>query len=894
MSIHRRTPSLEATDSRGLAVRRVAYWRSSAGATPVTLVSRLEHDLAGRNVAQWDPRLSRPSLVTVYTLQGQLLKTDNVDAGVRLNLPGLAGQTLQRWDGRDTSWLMTYDRQLRPLSVKNAFSPADDETIIYADASADAGCNLRGRQLRQVDVSGSVQMGSYNLAGQAVRESRLFFDGKSFTSQRTYSPLGLILDQTDAGQHRQQMHYDLAGQLKTTHLALKGGIQKWEILLDAQYNAAGQLVLQKHGNAVSVHWQYNPANAHLVRQWTQKGTESPIQDFEYTYDPVGMITKIVDAAVKPDFFANQRYDGTRTFSYDSLYQLRSATGCSASNHPQGPSWPQPGDSRDLRQYRQTYEYDHGGNLIRITQVRENASHTQHIFIDPHSNRGILHKPGDPPPDLNRLFDPHGNLLERLPGQPLLWNSRDQLRSVVMVSRPDGSDDAEHYRYSQGQRVFKRHDRYSTNVQHFQEVRYLPGLEISGKENGEELHSITVTTGAGTVRCLYWENDPANIGSTQLRYGLTDHLNSCLIELDQSAQLISSERFFPFGATALFTARADVEVNYKTIRYGGKELDRSGFYYYGERYYAPWLGRWTQPDKHGVVDGLNLYCMTGNNPINFVDWQGAMTQPADHTIEMPLPGTTRRPSTESTVAPSPDVPVKNPRDNPPGRLPPKPEQTWREWGKATVLTAVNSRVGLALLPVSTSSPASAAVVSTVLTAAAQLTLHATLFNPGWSIPATWDPAGDETVPPADVTQDVHRLFNLTALGVTTATAVGGMILGPLVGGYVDELRGTKLKAANKEQAGKWLDKVDQMIAELRLQDNVSNTALNSLHDQVVEAEELTGFTWRSMGMLEKITRMRTIDDTGLSRRSSMSSADPGSSYFHRRNAGRGTRLRQHGS
>jgi len=893
LNIHRRTPLLEATDSRGLAVRRIAYWRSDAEATPVTLVTRLEHDLAGRNIAQWDPRLPRPSLMTVYTLTGQPLETQSVDAGTRLSLPGLAGQTLQRWDGRNAIWLMTYDRQLRPLSIKNSASPADDETLTYADASADAGYNLRGRPLRQDDSSGSLQVQSYNLVGQAVREQRIFFDEKTFISQRTCNPQGLLVAQTDAGQHRQQMHYDLAGQLKATHLTLKGGVQSWEVLLDAQYNAAGQLVLQRNGNGVSEHWQYDPANARLIRQWAQKGSEPPIQDFEYTYDPVGLITRIVDAAFKPVFFANQRSDGTRTFDYDSLYQLSGATGCSAAAHPQGPTWPPPTDPKDLRQYRHTYEYDHGGNLFKIIQVREGASRTQQMFIDLHSNRGVWHEPGDPLPDLSRLFDPHGNLMERLPGQPLLWNSRDQLQSVVMVSRPDAPDDAEHYLYSQGLRIYKRHDRYSTKISHFHEVRYLPGLEISCKENGEELHTITVTTGAGTVRCLYWESDPSNIGSTQLRYGLNDHLSSCLIELDQTAQLISHERFFPFGATASFTTRSDVEVDYKTIRYSGKELDRSGFYYYGERYYAPWLGRWTQPDRHGVVDGLNLYCMSGNNPINFVDRQGATVVPAQTAINMPSPGPTRRPSTQSTAAQAPDVPawVDNPQDNPPGHLPPKPEQTWRQWGKASVLTAVNSRVGLALLPVGTSSPANAAIVATVLTAAAQFTLGTTLFNPGWSPPGTWNPGGDGALPPADVTQQINRTFNMTTLGVTTTATIGGMILGPIVGGYVDELRGTKDKAAKNAQAGKWLDKADELIAELRLQEHVSDKALNALHDQVLESEELTGISWRSMGMLEKITRMRPPKASQLSRRNSAPSAFSLNTDFQRGDASRIPRRRK---
>ena len=65
----------------------------------------------------------------------------------------------------------------------------------------------------------------------------------------------------------------------------------------------------------------------------------------------------------------------------------------------------------------------------------------------------------------------------------------------------------------------------------------------------------------------------------------------------------------------------LEAKYRTIRYSGKERDASGLYYYGQRYYAPWLQRWISPDPAGTVDGLNLYCMVGNNPVRFVDHQG---------------------------------------------------------------------------------------------------------------------------------------------------------------------------------------------------------------------------------------------------------------------------------
>jgi len=116
--------------------------------------------------------------------------------------------------------------------------------------------------------------------------------------------------------------------------------------------------------------------------------------------------------------------------------------------------------------------------------------------------------------------------------------------------------------------------------------------------------------------------PPGIDADQLRYTLDDHLGSCLMELDQQARLISHEGYYPFGATAWMTASSAVEADYKTVRYSGKEMDVSGLYYYGARYYAPWLQRWVSADPAGDVDGLNLYGFVGNNPLRYVDPDGA--------------------------------------------------------------------------------------------------------------------------------------------------------------------------------------------------------------------------------------------------------------------------------
>ncbi|WP_311882800.1 MULTISPECIES: RHS repeat-associated core domain-containing protein [unclassified Pseudomonas] len=615
-NLHWRTPALSVSDARGLPVRQIAYLRGTAADPPAALVSRQQHDHLGRLVDQWDPRLSAPCLSTVYSLDGSVLKSDSVDAGWRLTLPGLAGEPLQRWDQCGSCWRTTFDEQLRVIALEEN-SEANVEVFSYADASDNAQYNRRGQLLEQKDRSGSLSTDSFSLTGQPLNETRTFHDDQAFTSQQVFSPLGALLEQTDAGGHQRRSRFGLAGQLKQVELLISG-TPDWQLVLrDAQYNANDQIIEQLAGNRVLSEWAYDPADGRLHIQSSRKDGGAVLQNLEYFYDPVGNITRIEDHAFQPRYFANQLIDGHRDFTYDSLYRLTSATGYDDAPPSDIPGLPLPSDPNNRLNYSQTYKYDSGSNLIELCHVRAGNNSTRHMRIDPHSNRGVRWTPGEPEPVFDELFDPHGNQRSVQPGQPLQWNVRDELEKVTLISRENARSDAEHYHYSQGVRVFKRHETFAANAEHFHQVRYLPGLEIRTRDNGEELHVISL----GNARCLHWaKNKPDVIDVDQLRYSLEDHLGSCVMELDQQGDLTSQEGYYPFGETAWMAARHEVEVRYRFIRYSGKEMDVSGLYYYGARYYAPWLQRWVSADAE-QADGLNLYAFVGNNPMRYVDPDG---------------------------------------------------------------------------------------------------------------------------------------------------------------------------------------------------------------------------------------------------------------------------------
>ncbi len=106
-----------------------------------------------------------------------------------------------------------------------------------------------------------------------------------------------------------------------------------------------------------------------------------------------------------------------------------------------------------------------------------------------------------------------------------------------------------------------------------------------------------------------------------RFQFSNHLGSAMLELDDQAQIISYEEYYPYGSTSYQAMRSQTETP-KRYRYTGKERDEeSGLYYHGARYYACWLGRWLSADPLGTMRGTHVYLYTSDNPVNLRDPDG---------------------------------------------------------------------------------------------------------------------------------------------------------------------------------------------------------------------------------------------------------------------------------
>lgn len=674
LTLFHRTPEVEVTDNRGLSVRTLQYYRHPD--TPETTdecLTRHTFSVTGQPQTSADPRLGNTGLVNITYLNdlaGQPLLVTGADSGTQFTLNDIAGRPHLQVNGNGVIHTFSYEdasRPGRPLSVTEkdpSGVSCTTERFVYAGGTeAEQMLNLAGQCVSHYDTAGLLQTDSISLTGVPLSVTRRLLKEadnsdivadwqgadafawndllapETFTTLTTTDATAAILSTTDAKGHMQRMAYDVAGLLSGSWLTVKNSTER-VIVKSLAYAASGQKLLEEHGNGVVTTYTYELQTQRLVGIKTERPAEHTcgakvLQDLRYDYDPVGNVLKVTNDAEETRFWRNQKVVPENTYVYDSLYQLVSAMGREmARAGQQGSNFaPLSTDSSAYTNYTRTYTYDESGNLtqIRHSSPATDNNYTTNITISDRSNRGVLSTMTENSSDVDALFTVGGQQKQLLPGQNLVWTPRNELLKVTPVVRDSGMDDREHYRYDAGsQRILKVSVQNTNTSAQTQQALYLPGLELRTMTRGNtEVESLQVITvgeaGRAQVRGLHWESGrPDSIDNNSLRWSY-DNLTHCNgLELDQRGNIISMEEYYPYGGTAVLTGHSQVEVDYKTIRYSGKERDATGLYYYGARYYQPWVGRWVSADPGGIIDGLNVYQMVHNNPVNSIDEDGQIT------------------------------------------------------------------------------------------------------------------------------------------------------------------------------------------------------------------------------------------------------------------------------
>ena len=500
-----------------------------------------------------------------------------------------------------------------------------------------------------------------------------------YTSEIRHDALDRPVEVTAPDDSRIRPAYNEANLLERLDVNLQGALQAgapvWTAFVtNIDYDAKGRRVLIAGGNGAVTTSAYDPLSMRLTRLRTQRNAAAfpgdcpqpppaswpgcQVQDLVYVYDAAGNVTSLRDDAQQAIYFRNKRVVPSADYRYDALFRLIESTG--REHLGQAGGTPTPGSYNDaprvgisfsandgnaMGRYLQRYVYDAVGNFLQMIHRGTDPAQPGWTRSYAYSEASLL----EPGKQGNRLtstvigaatetystggngYDAHGNLLRMPHLQTMQWDFADHLQMTQRQAVNAGDDDGLAH---QGERTWYVYDAAGQRVRKVTELAggtvkneriYLSGFEIYRRHGAnplvrETLHVMDDKQRIAIVETLAQGSDgsPPQL----IRYQVANHLRSSVLELDERAQIISYEEFYPYGNTSFQAVDKSIKAAAKRYRYAAQEHDEeNGFYYQGARYYAAWLGRWTAADPIGIADGPNLYAYVSGNPVTLSDPRG---------------------------------------------------------------------------------------------------------------------------------------------------------------------------------------------------------------------------------------------------------------------------------
>lgn len=616
-------------------------------------------------VAQWDTA-DRIVTKAVYDYLGRPIHQSSMDSGHRWAITDCTGQPFISWDNAKKRRRQSCDMLRRPTTVSLQDKPSGQEMVIIRnvygeDIAEDRQLNLRGQLYQCFDQSGLQTNECFDVDGNCTVSSvrfaveykkRLDWSAQKTPSLHTqrniltkrFNAFGKVVRTISSDGKTADHVYDRCGRL--VRVASEGS----NLIDNVHYEADGQVQSVVYGNGARVENTYDQMSRHLSSTRTVRQRDGVVlQSIQQRHDCMGRVAAREDKAQKVVYFSNRRVDSTQNFAYDALGQLIEASGreqVDASSQGQQVLLPPDrrtrspaGDGSQVVEYLERYKYDVAGNILQVEHVpRKSLEFTGWKRTYQYAESSCL----DPRVNSNRLTSTsvgketckygyqgtsgRSGCITSMSGYSVLkWDDDDRLQafSTQRVRKGDTPETTWYVYNARGERVCKVTERASgwlrCNTVKSKETLYLPLRDVAMVYKGRGAIDHQIVTAkihadkVSTTPVALIERDSRR-SEPLTRYQVDQNL-----ELDAAANVVSYEEFSPFGSSTLCLTKTTAPRKYRFASY---ERDvESGMYQCGERYYVPWLGRWTSADPLGTVDGLNVYAYAGNDPINFDDKQG---------------------------------------------------------------------------------------------------------------------------------------------------------------------------------------------------------------------------------------------------------------------------------
>lgn len=498
--------------------------------------------------------------------------------------------------------------------VKTIDATGKNEFITYKD--------LLGRTVKIVNpVSGTWSFGydaNNNMTSQTDAKNQTLtfeFDLMNRMTKKIYpngKALSFYYDEPDYGYSKgrltQAVHgrgsksytYDERGRQTVVSQMVLGKSRTKKIA----YNSQDQLVSQTYPDGEVVSYLYDNGG-----QLTEvKGASSYLTDAKYYAN--GKVSKL--------FYGN----GVET-DYDYYDTSRETDNTAGTNYSYRLKRIRAFKNSDILDLR--YEYDKTDN-VKVKQDLINASYSEQYDYDDlnrltganstsygnktfrydtlnniieKDNRTYQYDTNNPYKLLNDgrfsyTYDANGSISSRSDGMTIAWDYNNRVNSI---------SDTSYYAYNtDGERICKQVGNVETDYffNDYEEVY----------QGGTKIKSVKYYF-ADKLRIA------ENASTTGIRYYHKDHLGSSTVVTDTSGNLVKRIGYTPYGTESVSTGTADV-----TYKFTDKEMDNTGFYFFGARYYDPEMGRFISVDP--ARDGDNWYAYCNDNPVKFIDPTGKYT------------------------------------------------------------------------------------------------------------------------------------------------------------------------------------------------------------------------------------------------------------------------------
>ena len=537
-----------------------------------------------------DPR----SLQTTYVRNGfgDTIRQDNPDSGITDYVRDARGLVTSITDARGVVTNVTYDAAGRMLSKSFPAASAEDVTYTY---DSTAGGNLGvGRLTKVEDQSGSSEF-KYDARGNVLTETRTI--GSSvYTVAYAYDLADRVTEITYPSGRIVTYARDGTGRITGVTTKKDSGSSTVTVASSIVMQPLTNLVTSlTYGNALAESRTYTLD--HEITQIEVLDGGTALIDRTYARTDDLNITGISDAVTPPD---------SQTLGYTPANRLNAASGAygtfawtydgvgnrTAQDHtPIGGSLTSesctfPGTSNRLSSIivgsttTRSFTYDGAGNILTDTR-----SGTPYIYTYNARNR-----------------------LATVTSGALIWGyAYNGLEQLVQRELTNAGPDLTHFVHDRFGNVIAESDGTGpSGTTH--EYIWLPEAEIAPTfgARAQVDRPLAVVDGVGTM-------------SPVLHLVHVDHLHRPIMMTDGTKASVWSATWQPWGGVHAITGSVSLNA-----RFPGQWFQlEAGLHYNWHRHYDPTLGRFTQPDPIGFVDGPSVYGYARGGPQNYVDPDGQL-------------------------------------------------------------------------------------------------------------------------------------------------------------------------------------------------------------------------------------------------------------------------------